>query len=370
MSPSKLRTGFTTGACATATSAAAFGALMTGQWTNSVSIQLPRGGQATFALCLKEHENDWAMAGTIKDAGDDPDVTHGALIRSKVWLDDSRDGIQFLGGEGVGVVTKPGLPIPVGEPAINPVPREMITNSIRKLANELQVPSNVVVEISIPGGQELARKTWNPRLGIEGGLSILGTTGIVKPFSCSAWIASIHMGIDVALANGTQHVCASTGSVSERTAQKHLGLPDWAMLDMGDFVGGTIKYLRHHPIPNLTIAGGFGKLSKLANGATDLHSRRSQVDFEFLHRLAAQRLKQPNSVDVSAIRTANTASQIVDICGHDIARAVAFEARSQARKMLKGSPIKVNVMIVDRQGAVIALTHSDSDDRSIMDRSV
>ena len=359
MNKTKLRNGYTTGACATATSVAAFNALISGRWEDKITIQLPRGNQATFELCHKHLESNWAQAGTIKDAGDDPDITHGAEVRSKVWIDNSIKGIQFRGGQGIGIITKPGLPLPVGEPAINPVPREMIRSSIQTVANELQVEANVVVEISIANGSELAKKTWNPRLGIEGGLSILGTTGIVKPFSCSAWIASIHMGIDVAKTNGAKHVCASTGSVSELSAQKHFGLPDWAMLDMGDFVGGTLKYLRKHPIPNLTIAGGFGKISKLANGAGDLHSKRSQVDFEFLYQLALSDQNLNNTMPLTDILSANTANQVIEICGDKIAQLVAKKAQSVAAKMLQDAPINVNIMIVDRQGQIRASTHND-----------
>ena len=141
---------------------------------------------------------------------------------------------------------------------------------------------DVEITVEVPGGEELARHTWNPRLGILGGISILGTTGVVHPYSCSAWIASIHRGIDVCRANGVEHAAACTGSTSEAAVQRLYGLPDHALIDMGDFAGGTLKYLRRHPIARLTIAGGFGKLSKLAGGAMDLHSGRSEVDREQL----------------------------------------------------------------------------------------
>ena len=360
MENAKLRTGYTTGACATATSVVAFYALITGRWKDSVTIQLPRNKKATFEICHKRLEDTWAQAGTIKDAGDDPDVTHGAEVRSKVWIDDTVKGVQFKAGKGIGIITKPGLPLPVGEPAINPVPRKMITTSLQTLARELNVSSNLVVEVSIPKGCSLAKKTWNPRLGIEGGLSILGTTGIVKPFSCSAWIASIRMGIDVAKTNGAKHVCASTGSVSEQTAQKHLGLPDWAMLEMGDFAGGTFNYLRKNPIPNLTIAGGFGKLSKLATGALDLHSKRSQVNLGFLTNLVNEDPILKKNVCSSLLSQTDTANQFFEICGDPIAKLVAMKAKIFVQNYLMKAPINVEILIVDREGKIRASTYQDT----------
>src|SRR5690606_16010735 len=152
----------------------------------------------------------WATAGVIKDAGDDPDVTHGALVLATVRFGAPGSGVTFRAGEGVGTVTKPGLPLPVGEPAINPAPRAMITGAVSRLAAEHGAAGDVEVTIAIPGGAALAQRTWNPRLGIVGGLSILGTTGVVHPYSCSAWIASIHRGIDVCRANGITHAAACT----------------------------------------------------------------------------------------------------------------------------------------------------------------
>jgi len=203
------------------------------------------------------------------------------------------------------------------------------------------------IEISIPGGEALAAKTWNPRLGIVGGLSILGTTGIVNPFSCAAWIASIHRGIDVARANGLAHVAGCTGSTSEDTVRAHYDLPLEAMLDMGDFAGGLLKYLRLHPVPRVTIGGGFGKITKLAQGAMDLHSGRSQVDFDWL---AA---RMPAGL-ADAVRGANTAQQVLELAGPAIAQQVAGEALRHVNSMLEGAGIRADVMIVDRAGKVMA----------------
>ena len=218
------------------------------------------------------------MASVIKDAGDDPDVTDKAEVVATLRLRGDGGGIRFVAGEGVGTVTRAGLPIPPGEPAINPVPRRMMTEMLEAEAIRTGHGLDLDVEIAIPGGAELALRTLNPRLGIVGGLSILGTTGIVIPYSCSSWIHSIHRGVDVARAAGLAHIAACTGSTSERTVQALYDLPDMALLDMGDFAGGTLKYLKRKPVARVTLAGGFAKLAKLAQGHLDLHSSRSEVD--------------------------------------------------------------------------------------------
>src|SRR4051794_13255366 len=282
-----LRRGWTTGACATAAAKAAFEALLTGRFPDPVEIVLPKGQRPSFALAKSERSDVQATAGIVKDAGDDPDVTHLALVLATVRHLPSGSGVRFRAGPGVGMVTRPGLPIPPGEPAINPVPRQMMQDAMAEVAARCGATPDVEITISIPNGAELAKQTWNPRLGIEGGLSILGTTGIVNPYSCSAWIASIHRGIDVIRAAGLQHAAACTGSTSEAAVARHHQLPDFAYIDMGDFAGGVLKYLRHHPIPRLTLAGGFGKMSKLAEGALDLHSGRSQVSLDGLAAGAA-----------------------------------------------------------------------------------
>jgi cobalt-precorrin-5B (C1)-methyltransferase len=336
----QLRRGWTTGACAAAAAKAAYSALLTGRFPDPVIITLPRGETPSFALASEALGSGFARAGIIKDAGDDPDVTHGAMII--VTVRHGGPGIRFLAGEGVGMVTKPGLPVAVGDAAINPVPRKMIAAEIEALGGR-----DVDVEISVPGGAEIALKTWNPRLGIVGGISILGTTGIVNPFSCAAWIASIHRGIDVARANGFKHVAACTGSTSEDAVRAHFGLPLEAMLDMGDFAGGVLKYLRVNPVDRLTIGGGFGKITKLAQGAMDLHSGRSQVDFEWLAQRAPRDF-------VDRVLHANTAQEVLDLCGDGLARHVAQEAASVARHVLSGSGVDCDVMIVDRAGRVVA----------------
>jgi len=340
----RLRTGFTTGACATAAASAATSALLGAGFPNPVSITLPRGQTPSFELTDTSAGNGWASASVRKDAGDDPDVTHGALIIATVRHGACGSGICFRAGDGVGTVTMPGLPIAPGEPAINPVPRKMIIDHVSAVAKAQYVAADFEVEVSVPGGRELALKTWNPRLGIEGGISVLGTTGIVRPFSCSAWIASIHRGIDVARANGVNHAIGSTGATSERVAQDLFGAPGHAMLDMGDFAGGLLKYLKVHPLPRLTIAGGFGKLTKLAQGAMDLHSSRSQIDFAELALLA----------DNDKVAAANTAMQALEIAGPALAEKVAARARQSALSVLNGAPVEVDVLIISRDGKPVA----------------
>lgn len=342
----ELRRGWTTGACATAAVKAALLALWGKEFPDQVEIMLPKGEKPVFALAFADQGDGWAEAGVVKDAGDDPDVTHGALIRARVSA--GGKGVCFCAGEGVGTVTKPGLPVPAGEPAINPVPRQMMTRIVQELAVQFARTPDVTITISIPGGEKLAKKTWNPRLGIVGGLSVLGTTGIVRPFSCSAWIASIHRGIDVARASGLAHVAGCTGATSEITVQGLYDLPDHAMLDMGDFAGGLLKYLKKHPVKRLTIGGGIGKISKLAQGAVDLHSKRSQVDFAALNDLA----KSVSAPDVGA---ANTALEAYEIAGDALVQVVAEAALERVRYFLgDDAGISVDVVIIDRAGSIIA----------------
>jgi len=354
----KLRRGWTTGACATAATRAAFTALLTGSFPDPVVITLPRGQKPAFALARQRLEKDYALAGIVKDAGDDPDVTHGALIIATVRKGPRGTGAIFRAGEGVGKVTKPGLPVPVGDPAINPVPRAMMRDAVMDVAMTLCDRGDVEVEISIPGGSELAQRTWNPRLGIEGGLSILGTTGVVIPYSCSAWIHSIHRGIDVARAMNLEHVAGCTGSTSEQATQAMYGLPDTAMLDMGDFAGGLLKYLRRHPLPNLSIGGGFAKISKLAAGHLDLHSGRSQVDFDELAEWAIQ-LGADHRLE-EHIRTANTAKQVLTLAtgaGLALADTVANRAKAHVLRALEGRT-KVEVLIFNGTGQLVGRSSS------------
>jgi cobalt-precorrin-5B (C1)-methyltransferase len=353
--PTALRRGWTTGACATAAAKAAYVALLTGSFPDPVEITLPAGKQVSFALAHQTLCDDHATAGIVKDAGDDPDVTHGALILATVRRDKPGNGVTFRAGSGVGTVTKPGLPVGIGEPAINPVPRTMMRNAIAEVAQSLSASGDVIIEISIPDGEKIAQKTMNPRLGILGGLSILGTTGIVIPYSCSAWIASIHEGIDVARALGLTHIAGATGSTSEAAVARLYQLTDSALIDMGDFVGGMLKYIRAHPVPRVTIAGGFAKMSKLAQGRLDLHSARSQLNMAELSELASTLGASPELQ--KQILLSNTAMETLQLTSQQhipLAQAVASQAREVATRVLAGTDIALDVVVIDREGTPIA----------------
>lgn len=351
--PGKLKKGWSTGACATAATRAAYTALLTGRFPDPVAITLPRGERPSFSLARKELGPRFAVAGIVKDAGDDPDVTHGALVVVRVERGRAKTGVEFRAGEGVGTVTRPGLPIKVGEPAINPVPRKMMQETVAEVAAEHADPGDVTITVSVPGGEELAERTWNPRLGIVGGLSILGTTGVVIPYSCSSWIASIHQGIDVARALGLKHVAGATGATSEAAVIRLHKLDQAALLDMGDFVGGMLKYLRRHPLPRLTIAGGFAKMTKLAAGHLDLHSSRSQVDLEALADALEGLGAGPDLV--ARARAANGAGELLGLAtdrGLALGDVVAGRARAVALATLSGG-IDVDVAIFDRSGRLV-----------------
>jgi len=340
----RLKKGWTTGACATAATKAAFCALSTGAFPDPVSITLPKGETPSFAVKQKTQEETEATASVIKDAGDDPDVTHGAEIIATVKRGTAGSGIVFKAGEGVGTATLPGLPIGVGEPAINPGPRKMMAGVVE---------GDIEITISIPGGEKLAAKTMNPRLGIVGGLSVLGTTGVVVPYSCSAWIHAIQSGVDVARAKEQPHIAACTGSTSEATLRAELVLPDYAYIDMGDFIGGLLKYLRRNPVAKLTIGGGFAKLVKLAQGASDLHSKRSSVDFEALAMLLGD--LGGNTTLIGQARKANTAAQVLEMAqkeGLSLGNAIASKAQKAALAMLNGKT-EIEVIATNRAGKVV-----------------
>ncbi len=342
----KLRSGFTTGACATVTSLAAATLLLKQHASKVLSITLPKGQYVEFHLETCEQLNEFeAQASTIKDAGDDPDVTHKANIYSRVKLS-KRQGVHFFADKGVGIVTRDGLSIPKGEPAINPIPRKMMTEHLTQLAEECAYSGGFDVYIGVVNGEALAKKTMNPRLGIVDGLSILGTTGIVRPFSCSAYIASINQGIDVAHANSITHIAACTGSSSEAFIKEKLNLSEMALVEMGDFIGAVLKRLKKVPMQHLTICGGFGKISKLAAGHKDLHSRVSSIEFEFLAQQAA--IVGADETVQAKILKANTSIEALSFCpalGNQICKL----AQAVAEKVVP-STCHVDVVAINRQG--------------------
>ena len=350
--PAPLRSGLTTGSCATATSLAAARLLLGGERHDAVHITLPKGKVVQMRLEFCRLAGEGAEAGTLKDAGDDPDVTHGALLYSRVRLL-AEPGVRFVAGSGVGTVTRPGLVLGVGEPAINPVPRKMISEHLAGLAAEHGFTGGFEVTVNVENGAALALKTMNPRLGILGGLSILGTSGIVRPFSCAAYIASIHQGIDVATTNGYLHIAACTGNASEDTMRRVYNLPEIALIEMGDFVGAVLKHLRKVPVGKLSLCGGFGKISKLAVGHMDLHSRHSSIDLPQLASWAAAVGADENLQ--AAIRGANTSQQalaMASTAGVALGDEVCRHALAFARSVVPAQ-VQVEVFAIDRQGGIV-----------------
>ncbi len=344
----QLRRGWTTGTCAAAAAKAACAALLTGDFPDPVEVTLPGGATPAFALAVQKLDEREAMAGIVKDAGDDPDVTHGALVMATVRPGSAGTGITFRAGAGVGTVTRPGLAIPPGEPAINPVPRKMIAQAIAEVAGR---GADYEVEVSVANGEKLAQKTLNPRLGIVGGLSILGTTGIVIPYSCSAWIHGINQGIDVARAAGLDHVAGATGTTSEAAVQKFHNLREIALIDMGDFIGGMLKNIRKHPVAKVTVAGGVAKMTKLAQGMLDVHSKRGLADMEALAMIAAEAGASEALAD--KVRAANTVAEAFQLAAADglpLGDTIARKAWPTAAAVLDNPNIALEILVFDREG--------------------
>ncbi|MGQ0718010.1 MAG: cobalt-precorrin-5B (C(1))-methyltransferase [Pseudonocardiales bacterium] len=325
MRPHALRTGFSTGACSAAAAKAAVAALG-GTHLSTVNIPFPSGDRHDFTVHSLRRQGSTATAVVVKDAGDDPDVTHGAHLTVTVaWRDDGE--VVLHGGEGVGVVTLPGLGLPVGQPAINPVPRQMITNAVWEASGG----RGVDVTISVPGGERMARKTTNRRLGIEGGISILGTTGIVRPFSTASWRASVVQAVAVMAAQDVQTLVLATGGRTERGAMRLLPhLPPVAFVEVGDFTGAALRCAVQHGLTEVVFVGMIGKLTKLASGVLMTHYTRSRVDTSLLAEITAAHGGSP--ADIAEIRDAPTARRAYEIweaggllraCGDDVCARVA-----------------------------------------------
>ena len=289
-----LRTGYTTGSCAASAAKAATLALLTGEEVERVTIHLPVGRDVEFQVYRSQRLDDGrrVLCSVIKDGGDDPDATHGAEICCTVSVAPEAtpdDRVRITGGPGVGTVTMPGTGIDVGEPAVTRVPRRMITESVLEAADAagLEPGQGITVEISVPGGEEIAKKTTNARLGVLGGISILGSTGVVQPYSTAAWRASVHLAIDVAATNGLPHLVLSTGTRSEEFAKSRLNLPDMAYVEAGIFSGPSMKRCVMREIPRATHVGMIGKFSKMAMGYFVTHVAGNQVDCSYLADLAA-----------------------------------------------------------------------------------
>jgi cobalt-precorrin-5B (C1)-methyltransferase len=350
--PKPLRSGLTTGTCATACCIAASERLFSEKTPETVTVTLPKGKEVSLVIDQCEPIDDRVRASTIKDAGDDPDVTHGARVFVEIRKSDT-PGVKFKAGDGVGVVTRAGLELEVGEPAINRVPRQMMREHLERQALRFGFKNGFEVTVGVENGEALAQKTMNPRLGILGGLSILGTSGIVRPYSCAAWIASIHQGIDVANANGVTHIAASTGNTSEASIQQKYDMDEIALIEMGDFAGAVFKHLRKVPVSRLSICGGFGKITKLACGNMDLNSRSSSIDFKFLAGKALEQGgKKKLAEQIIAANTSMEAYHIGKNEGIDIADAICEQAREFACGVA-GNKIDIEVWSIDRAGEFI-----------------
>jgi len=354
--PKTLRHGYTTGACAAAAAKGASQMLRDQKILDEVEICLPGGEAVTFRLHGQRLTETGATCYVIKDAGDDPDVTNGAEIHASVDVEFFTDpAIILRGGEGVGRVTKPGLAVPVGEWAINPVPRNMIVTGVKEALAMRCVPATLTVTISIPGGEELAKRTLNNRLGIVGGLSILGTTGIVRPVSVSAWTDSIDCAIDVALACGAPAIVLSTGRTSELVAQKYLvgsvPLPEEAYVMMGDHVGYALRAAAAKGVSRVTLAAQFAKLLKVACGHEQTHVSSSELDLQLLAKWCSLEPRTSNLEPLA--RTANTARQVLTDSGNDPALVglVCTRAREAACRMAPG--LKVGVLLAGYEGEVL-----------------
>jgi cobalt-precorrin-5B (C1)-methyltransferase len=306
-----LRHGYTTGACATAAAKAALIALIEQENQTASTIRIPAGLEVTFELARCEYDPSRGLAEVIKDGGDDPDATHGARIISEVYWSE-KPGVEIDGGIGVGRVTKPGLPVEVGQAAINPVPRRMLREAAEDVLNRYEISGRGVrIIVSVPDGEQIAKKTLNARLGILGGISILGTRGIVVPFSTAAYKASVAQAIRVAVKGGCSHVVLSTGGRSESYGmQMYPNLPEEAFVEMGDFVGFALQQCRRQGIRKATLVGMMGKFSKVAQGVMMVHSKSAPVDFGFLSRTAEEAGASPETVQ--AILGANTAALVGD----------------------------------------------------------
>ena len=349
-----LRSGLTTGTCATACCVAASNCLLNQQSTKQVMVTLPKGKEVSLDIVAIDTLPDGVRCATIKDAGDDPDVTHGATVFVELrCTENDIDKIEFKAGPGVGTVTRAGLALAVGEPAINEVPRRMMREHLINQARRFDYKGGFEVTVGVEKGEALAQKTMNPRLGIIGGLSILGTSGIVRPYSCAAWIASIHQGIDVANANGIEHIAATTGNTSEAAIQRKYDFDEVALIEMGDFAGAVLKHLKKVPVPRLSICGGFGKLTKLANGHMDLNSRASSIDFTHMAELAAG--LGANDELQQKILAANTSIEVFNLCqdaGIALAALICDQARDAATKVVPAG-VDVEIWAIDRKGDFI-----------------
>ncbi len=351
----KLKTGFTTGTSATAAAMAALLSIINQTKIENINVKLPKGNSIKIPIHLCDFKKNEARCSVIKDGGDDPDVTHGAEIIVDLSFTDQKNEIEIDGGEGVGIVTKPGLGLEINKAAINPVPKKMIKENLTEVAGNLLEEKGIKIIISVPKGKELGPKTDNPRIGILHGISILGTSGIVIPFSTASYAASIRQNLDVAVAMGNDTVVLTTGGRSEDFAKKIIDLPEHCFVQMGDFSGYTIQQCSKKNIKKAYVVGFIGKLAKMAAGVKQTHVKGSKVDMKFLSELA--RNCGSNETIIENIKKANTARHVSEIIKENKIAGFFEEICAETyQHMKKHSEEKVSleVILFDFDGNILA----------------
>lgn len=351
----KLRTGYTTGTSATAAAKAALLSIINQTKIENVDVKLPKGNFIKIPINFCQFDQNRAKCSVIKDGGDDPDVTHGAEIVVELSFTDKINEIEIDGGEGVGIVTKPGLGLELNKAAINPVPKKMISENLREIIDKHLLKKGIKVIISVPKGKELGPKTDNPRIGILNGISILGTSGIVIPFSTASYAASIRQNLDVAIAMGNNIVVLTTGGRSEDFAKKIVDLPEHCFVQMGDFSGYTIQQCARKEIKKAYVVGFIGKLAKMAAGVKQTHVKGSKVDMNFLAELAKK--CNANEKTIESIKKANTARHVSEIIIENNVKGFFEEICNETYKhMRKHSEEKVplDVILFDFEGNILA----------------
>jgi|TARA_B100001540_G_scaffold210512_1_gene185489 cobalt-precorrin-5B (C1)-methyltransferase len=351
----KLRTGFTTGTCATASSKAAALAIINQKTISTVDVLLPKRDRINIKINSCEFTKNNAKCSVIKDGGDDPDVTHGAEIFVDLSLTNNVGTIEIDGGDGVGRVTKPGLGLEIDSAAINPTPKKMILENLQEVGKEILKENGIKALVSVPKGKELATKTDNPRIGILNGISILGTSGIVIPYSTASFAAAIRQQIDVVSSMNDEEVVLTTGGRSEDFAREIIKLPDHSFIQMGDFSGYTIQQCAKKSLKKAYVAGFIGKLAKMAAGVKQTHVKGGKVDMKFLSELAKR--CNADSETISKILGANTARNVQEIIMEDNVNGffdeITKETCNQMRQHSEGK-IPVEVILFDFDGKVLS----------------
>lgn len=354
----QLRNGLTTGTSAAAATKAALQTLLSKKIYKEIQITLPKGKIVELPIAWTRVDDSRVTCSVVKDGGDDPDVTHGAEILSTVEFTPEVGSVQVKGGTGVGKVTKPGLGLPIGSPAINPVPLKMIKDSVDEvLSNNIDSTKSfgIAITITVPKGAEIAIKTDNPRLGIIGGISILGTTGIVLPYSTASFAAAIRQGLDVGIAQGADTFILTTGGRSE-DFMKHLfqeRYPEHCYIQMGDFAGFSVKQCHDKGVKRIFIGGFIGKLTKIAMGVKQTHVRGSHVSMDFMARLAEELGANKELVD--SIVNANTARHVSEIIDSNSIVGFYDLICREAVKQLKnysGNQLFIEVLLFDFNGNI------------------